>query len=244
MAQRFGYDSQGAGRVQDMFASAVSARGVDNSEFSPQDPDSYGYLIKNYDPSKFESEEEFINYLDGSTSTAPAMLTDLPTSSTDAGRPRTVAAGYQAYVGTKRGGTAYEEQKGKMTVMFRDGTLYNYYDVSPGEWQNFKSSISKGAPWLNKGFDNPNARQHTDGLFIGKPQGPADISLASEAVRRTILRVARNAQVQYATNRKVTINAPELRSPKVYKSKAGYVSKASANRAKTSANRGGTNPYK
>ena len=31
-----------------------------------------------------------------------------------------------------------------MTVIFRDGTFYNYYSVSGLEWTNFKRARSKG----------------------------------------------------------------------------------------------------
>jgi hypothetical protein len=30
-----------------------------------------------------------------------------------------------------------------MTVVFRDGTFYNYYQVTPGEWEAFHASYSK-----------------------------------------------------------------------------------------------------
>ena len=64
-------------------------------------------------------------------SSAPAPLTVVPTSTSNPERPRTVAAGYDA-------------QEQKITVVFRDGTFYNYYEVSPTEWTQFKSRVSKG----------------------------------------------------------------------------------------------------
>jgi len=105
---------------------------------------------------------------------APVVLTDVPTSSTDYGRPRTVAAGYDPNTQT-------------MTVVFRDGTFYNYYEVSPGEWENFHASISKGAPWLNR----KNSKQASDGLFIGKPRGVAAGADVSPQIRAELYRVAR-----------------------------------------------------
>jgi hypothetical protein len=129
-------------------------------------------------------------YYNPSAQTAPAnpmgggneavSLTDIPTSSINPGRPRTVAAGYDPKTKT-------------MTVVFRDGTFYNYYDVTPGEWLNFSASYSKGKPWLNKGF--PNGKQKFDGLFIGKPHGPADVGAIDPIVREMLYRVARSQQI-------------------------------------------------
>lgn len=107
-------------------------------------------------------------------------LTDIPTSSTNYSRPRTVAAGYDPGSRT-------------MTVVFRDGTFYNYYDVTPGEWENFSASYSKGTPWLNKGF--PNGKQKFDGLFIGKRHEPADVTAIDPAIREALYRVSRTQQI-------------------------------------------------
>jgi hypothetical protein len=72
-----------------------------------------------------------------------------PTTSEDVNRPRTVAA-------------AYEPDEHKLTVVFRDNTYYNYYEVTKDEWKDFKESYSKGkyiADYLNS-----------------KPRGVADMS--------------------------------------------------------------------
>lgn len=122
---------------------------------------------------------------------APARLTDIPTSSLDASRPRTVAAGY-------------DHVRQVMTVMFRDGTLINYYDVTPGDWQNFHNSISKGRPWLNKGYPySKNARQKVDGQFVNGSHryGPADLSNVPPGVLEEIYRIARTAQVRFSNPR-------------------------------------------
>lgn len=123
-------------------------------------PDTDPYTLNNKD-GQFEPD-------------APVILTDVPTSSTDYGRPRTVAAGYDPSTQT-------------MTVVFRDGTFYNYYEVTPGEWENFHASISKGAPWLNR----KNSKQASDGLFIGKPRGVASGADVNPEVRAQLYRVAR-----------------------------------------------------
>lgn len=103
---------------------------------------------------------------------------DIPTSSTNYSRPRTVAAGYDA-------------PRQTMTVVFRDGTFYNYYEVTEGEWRAFKASVSKGNPWLNKA----NRNQGSDGLFVGKPRGAADVSSISPQVRESLYRIVRTQQI-------------------------------------------------
>lgn len=67
-----------------------------------------------------------------------AILTVIPTSTTNPARPRTIAAGYDSRTQT-------------LSVLFRgdsggsnEGQPYNYYGVSPREWQNFRGAISKG----------------------------------------------------------------------------------------------------
>jgi hypothetical protein len=168
--------------------------------------DEYADLLNNRQAYEQDPQDSFFNSNVAETpyDASPVPLTDMPTSSTNALRPRTVAAGYLPYVGTRR--NPRDQQKGKMTVLFRDGTLYNYYDVSPGEWLNFKGSISKGRPWLNK----KNQYQGADGLFLAKPRGPADVSLIDDSARQQIYIIARTAQVRYAnfSGRKFTHTIP------------------------------------
>lgn len=123
---------------------------------------------------------------DGSSDYGPAPLTETPTSSSNADRPRTLAAGYQLYPGTSE--VPFEGRKGKLTVMFRDGTLYNFYDVTPEEWVKFKGSLSKGTH-LNW--------KPTEGFLLRKPHGPADLSNVSAATQSLIQRLSREAQVNY-----------------------------------------------
>lgn len=119
-------------------------------------------------------------------STEAVMITDIHTSSTNYSRPRTVAAGY-------------DESKMTMTVVFRDGTFYNYYEVSPQEWAAFYASYSKGSPWLNRGFakgkNGKPPRQTQDGLFVRKPRGYADVSQIDPRVLEQLYRVARANQI-------------------------------------------------
>lgn len=110
---------------------------------------------------------------------------DIPTSSTDYSRPRTVAAGYSPNI--------EKPSDGVLTVVFRDGTFYNYYQVSPTEWQAFHASYSKGRPWLNP----KNSKQASDGLFMGKPRGPAGDMMdngVSPQIREALYRIARTQQ--------------------------------------------------
>lgn len=108
---------------------------------------------------------------------------DIPTSSTNYSRPRTVAAGYDAGRQT-------------MTVVFRDGTFYNYYGVTQSEWEAFRASYSKGRPWLNKAAEDPKpGAQAVDGLFIAKDRGPADVSTIDASIREQLYRVARTQQI-------------------------------------------------
>jgi hypothetical protein len=100
--------------------------------------------------------------------TSPAPLTLVPTSTTNPQRPRTVAAGY-------------DEDEEKLTVMFRDGTLYNYYEVDANEWAAFKANRSKGAIIYR--------------MLDFKPRGYADESSMSKGAREAFYRYSRGVQV-------------------------------------------------
>lgn len=127
------------------------------------------YAPKNAHQKAMETESEYSVAFD---------QTEIPTSTTDYSRPRTVAAGYDA-------------ERQTMTVVFRDGTFYNYYEVTRSEWLAFRASISKGNPWLNR----RNKNQGFDGLFLSKPRGVADVNSISPQVRELLYRVARSQQV-------------------------------------------------
>ena len=60
-----------------------------------------------------------------------APFTEVPTKTTNPNRPRTTAAGYDPVTRT-------------LTVAFRDGTYWNYYEVTPLEAANFRRANSKG----------------------------------------------------------------------------------------------------
>jgi len=68
------------------------------------------------------------------------LLPYQPTPSINPPRPRTLAAGYDRDTKTMR-------------VRFRDGAVYAYYDVDPGEWRNFRRVKSPGRA-INRTFNH------------------------------------------------------------------------------------------
>lgn len=150
-----------------------------------------------YSGTDMEAEE-----VDEDTRRAPVNVPDLviPTSTTNVSRPRTVAAGYYLYVGERA--KQYADQRGTVTVIFRDGTFYNYYNVPPGEWQTFKGSISKG-PMVNRG-----TKGKPDGTLLRYPHGPADMSQVPEELQRYVYRIARTEQIKsqkFSQRRRLTV---------------------------------------
>ena len=98
---------------------------------------------------------------------APAPITLVPTSSSDTKRPRTVAAGY-------------DKERQVLTVVFRDGTWYNYYEVNLSEWNSFKSMVSKG--------------RYIYSVLDYMPRGDADMSGLSAGVRKNLYGISRAYQ--------------------------------------------------
>lgn len=101
----------------------------------------------------------------------PAHLTDVPTSTTNPQRPRTVAAGYN-----------WRSQT--LTVVFRDDTWWNYYHVPATMWKNFKNAYSKGWFLYSSGLDNWNT------------MGPANQGFLTNHERTTLTTHARRVQAQ------------------------------------------------
>lgn len=149
---------EGATRAEDFFY--IDSRGnyVDNSIFrqSYDIDDDTGELIV---PGLAGPQEE--------EGTAPAPITVVPTSSSNTKRPRTVAAGY-------------DSARSVLTVVFRDGTWYNYYEVSVSEWKSFKAAVSKG--------------KYIYSILDYKPRGNADTAGLSAGVRKNLYGVARAYQ--------------------------------------------------
>jgi hypothetical protein len=105
---------------------------------------------------------------------APAPITVKPTSTINPRKPRTVAAGYRA--GTNEDGSA-----GTLTVIFRDGSYYNYYEVEPYLWQQFKQVKSKGR-FIAKYLDQ-------------KPRGYASVAYITAIAQKTEYYISRTNQV-------------------------------------------------
>lgn len=176
--------------------------------------DDYDDTYAFYAPKNTFDEEATGNVLDYQEyPNAPAQLTDVPTSSLNASRPRTVAAGYDA-------------SRLMLTVVFRDGTVWNYPNVTPGQWQNFHASISKGRPWLN------------DQVF-GRGQ-PADMTSLDPSIYAQVYNAARRAQVKYQSIRQYR-GADGSRVSRVGKAAVG---KARKEIKGINPSKGGKNPYK
>jgi hypothetical protein len=94
----------------------------------------------------------------------------IPTSSKNPQRPRTVAAAYNAFNQT-------------LTVVFLDSTFYNYYKVNENEWNSFKESYSKG--------------EYIASVLDSKPRGIADVSSFPAEHRVEAYEAARSAQLRY-----------------------------------------------
>jgi len=105
-------------------------------------------------------------------SDAPAPLSLVPTSTTNPERPRTVAAGY-------------DRERSVLTVVFRDGTYYNYYEVTTNEWQDFKRRVSKG--------------KYIYQVLDYKPRGPANLSALPSYARAALYRLTRSMQLKSET---------------------------------------------
>lgn len=150
-----------------------------------------------------------------------ANLTDIPTSTTNFRRPRTVAAGY-------------DPENRIVTVIFRDGTAWNYYGVPSDAWLKFSNSITKG-PFLNDARHN---KGRGDGdLLTYAGHGPADITQLSPEAQTQFYRLARTAQV--ISRDKVSGSTQQNRRPKATRNliKAQNVAsnaKAARKRSRTS----------
>ena len=119
--------------------------------------------------------------------------------------------------------------------MFRDGTLWNYYDVPYSEWLTFSSALSKG-PMLNRKKDGP------DGILLNHPHGPADISDIPEEIQQQLWRVSREAQLRYKTKNRARGGylKPDMRMKTPVKRAREYVPKSASRKAgyNPNANRG------
>ena len=93
--------------------------------------------------------------------------TEVPTATSNSDRPRTLAA-------------AYNPQKEILTLMFRDGTVYNYYDVQKDLWEYFREQSTKG--------------EFIKSMLDDHPRGQADMTYFPEEVRQQLFILASSMQ--------------------------------------------------
>lgn len=106
----------------------------------------------------------------------PAPISLSPTTSKNPKRPRTVAAGYDGF-------------RKVLTVVFRDGTFYNYYGVDTHLWASFVRRRSKG--------------QFIRLYLDAKVRGAADVGDIPPDYKELLYRAARTAQsMAYTPGRK------------------------------------------
>lgn len=99
---------------------------------------------------------------------SPSRISIYATSTSNPNRPRTLRAGYGYKSGT-------------LTIVFRDGTWWNYYDVPADIWMAFRDAPSKGRYLAQSGLDN------------WPSMGPAGIGNISTNMMRSL---AKSSEVQ------------------------------------------------
>lgn len=151
------YEEEGFGSTPGEYFQDESSRFLEDEGF--YDKIGYGYTNRGDAPD---------TALISSVGTSPADITHSPTSTTNLARPRTVAAGW-------------DKRRKVMTIVFRDGTFYNYYSVSGLEWSNFKRARSKGR-FIKLYLD-------------GKTRGTASMGAVPQAHQELLYKVARTSQV-------------------------------------------------
>jgi hypothetical protein len=162
------------------------------------------------------------NPRNGNAADAGSALTDVPTSTSNYRRPRTVAAGYDVASQT-------------LTVVFRDGTFYNYYNVPSAVWIKFHDSFSKG-PMLN----HASSTQGFEGELLAYERGVADLSNLSETAQEFLYKVARTAQIYSAGSPNVKRRGRNLN--KVYNAQTTAAASKRAQNGGTNPSNGGINP--
>lgn len=143
----------------------------------PEDPATWDYDVNDEGYLYQNLAKKPVPMVSSSTDTSPAPISVSPTSTTNWRRPRTVAAGWAA--------RSSNGDIGTLTVVFRDGTMYNYYDINLNTWRNFRNAYSKGRYirlYLNE-----------------RRRGPARFTGVPEEYREAMYRLARTAQYQSAT---------------------------------------------
>jgi hypothetical protein len=98
------------------------------------------------------------------------------TSSSNPTKPRTVQAGYDSKSQT-------------MTVVFRDGTWWEYRNVPRGMWDSFRQADSKGKFLRSSGLDN------------WGDMGPADVGAMPRHRRAQMNDIKEFANYMYSNNK-------------------------------------------
>ena len=96
-----------------------------------QDPDNYENPREYPEEDYYDEPEQVQTPQSDIDNQTKARFSLSSTATTNPERPRTLSAGY-------------DEEKFILTVQFRDGSLWNYYDVPPEMWNEFRSAESKG----------------------------------------------------------------------------------------------------
>lgn len=178
--------------------------GQDVNETGLDDNEKAGYFYNPYDLSKGPAGTNYAedprDYSDG-----PAPLSIIPTSTTNYRRPRTVAAGY-------------DKARQILTVVFRDGTFYNYHEVKTQTWNGFKAAFSKGRYIL--------------AYLDTHPHGLADMGSMPSYARETLYRIARTNQIYFEYEGRSTKTGGRVGKDK---QKQGLIPTRTASKPKTSA---------
>jgi hypothetical protein len=95
------------------------------------------------------------------------MNTEIPTRTKNPMRPRTVAA-------------AFDPKRHIITIIFRDGTMYNYYECDRVDWNGFVRESTKG--------------DYIARVLDAKPRGIADSSSVDPQIRLAAVTAARLQQ--------------------------------------------------
>lgn len=161
--------------------------------WSTFDPEAGGKYVDPYDDRVDARVAEFnpqgVTWKKSGEPVSPDFNKQIPTTTKDPKRPRTVAA-------------VWDLNRKVLTVVFRDGTFYNYYEVDWKTWQDFKARLSKGEFILEQ--------------LNAHPRGPADVSELAPDLREFLYRAARTAQVQTAARTyKATPKRDYLKTKKV-----------------------------
>ena len=96
------------------------------------DDDDDDWSVIDASDSEFDDDNEDLH---------PAPITIRATSTSNPKRPRTLRAGYESSTGT-------------LTIVFRDGTWWNYYKVPESMWNDFRDAQSKGRFLIDSGLNN------------------------------------------------------------------------------------------